>query len=56
MIRQRASGTTLQAIADGLIADDIATALGGRWQPGTVRHVLNSQRAADLRASSLTAQ
>lgn len=48
VIRERAGGRTLQAIADGLAADAIPTARGGRWQPGTVRHVLNSQRASDL--------
>ncbi|MBV6763057.1 recombinase family protein [Rhodococcus opacus] len=48
VLDQRAGGYTLQAIADGLIADGIPTARGGRWQPGTVRHVLKSQRAAEL--------
>jgi len=50
VLRERADGRTLQAIADGLIADGVPTARGGRWQAGTVRHVLNSQRAADLAA------
>lgn len=50
VLTERAEGRTLQAIADGLTADGIATARGGRWQAGTVRHVLNSQRAAELGA------
>ncbi len=33
---------TLQAIADGLILDDVPTARGGTWRPSTVKRVLNS--------------
>jgi len=41
--RERASGATLQAIADGLDRDGIPTAQGGRnWWPGTVRDAIRS--------------
>jgi hypothetical protein len=36
----RNQGLTLQAVADRLNAEDIPTALGGRWHPSTVRGVL----------------
>jgi DNA invertase Pin-like site-specific DNA recombinase len=40
--RERAAGTSLTAIANGLNADGIPTAQGGRrWYPATVRHTLN---------------
>jgi Recombinase len=40
--RERAAGTSLTAIANGLNADAIPTAQGGRrWYPATVRHTLN---------------
>jgi DNA invertase Pin-like site-specific DNA recombinase len=39
---ERAAGHTLQAIADGLTADGIATARGGKWTPATVRKVAQS--------------
>jgi len=51
IITERDGGRTLQAIADGLRADGIATAQGGTWAPSNVRAVLKSQRAADLRTS-----
>jgi hypothetical protein len=38
----RAAGRSLAAIANGLNADRIPTAQGGRrWYPGTVRYTLN---------------
>jgi len=41
--RERASGATLQAIADGLDRDGIPTAQDGRhWHAGTVRDVIRS--------------
>ncbi len=40
--RERAAGTSLAAIANGLNADRIPTAQGGRrWYPATVRYTLN---------------
>jgi DNA invertase Pin-like site-specific DNA recombinase len=43
--RERAAGRSLAAIADGLNADRIPTAQGGRrWYPGTVRYTLNRTR------------
>jgi DNA invertase Pin-like site-specific DNA recombinase len=40
--RERAAGHSLAAIANGLNADRIPTAQGGRrWYPATVRHTLN---------------
>jgi DNA invertase Pin-like site-specific DNA recombinase len=40
--RERAAGTSLTAIANGLKGDGIPTAQGGRrWYPATVRHTLN---------------
>jgi DNA invertase Pin-like site-specific DNA recombinase len=42
MRRERAAGTSLAAIANGLNADRIPTAQGGRrWYPATVRYTLN---------------
>jgi DNA invertase Pin-like site-specific DNA recombinase len=39
--RERARGRSLRAIADGLNADGVPTAQGGRaWYPGTVRYTL----------------
>ena len=39
--RERAAGTSLAAIANGLNADRIPTAQGGRrWYPATVRYTL----------------
>jgi len=43
--RERAAGKSLTAIADGLKADRIPTAQGGRrWYPATVRYTLNRTR------------
>jgi DNA invertase Pin-like site-specific DNA recombinase len=43
--RERAAGRSLAAIADGLNADRIPTAQGGRrWYPGTVRYTLKRTR------------
>jgi DNA invertase Pin-like site-specific DNA recombinase len=43
IVRQREAGRTLQAIADGLNADEVPTAQGGRqWYPSTVAAVLRS--------------
>ena len=40
--RERATGNSLTAIANGLNADRIPTAQGGRrWYPATVRYTLN---------------
>lgn len=52
VIREREAGRTLQAIADGLKADGIATAQGGVWAPSNVRAVLKSQRASELRSNA----
>jgi DNA invertase Pin-like site-specific DNA recombinase len=54
VLTERRAKRTLQAIADGLTSDGILTARGkDSWQAGTVRHVLNSQRAADLAAEEV---
>jgi DNA invertase Pin-like site-specific DNA recombinase len=43
--RERAAGRSLAAIANGLNADRIPTAQGGRrWYPATVRYTLNRTR------------
>src|SRR4051812_48774987 len=43
VVPERASGMTMAAIADGLIADSVPTARGGaRWYPSTVAAVLRS--------------
>jgi len=43
IVAERAAGRTLQAIADGLAADGVPTARGGRcWYPRTVLAVLES--------------
>jgi hypothetical protein len=40
--RERAAGSSLAAIANGLNADRIPTVQGGRrWYPATVRYTLN---------------
>ena len=40
--RERAAGRSLAAIANGLNADRIPTAQGGRrWYPATIRYTLN---------------
>ena len=41
IVNQRATGETLQSIADGLNTDGVATAQGGSlWRPSSVRAVL----------------
>jgi len=47
IVRERAGGATLQAIADGLAADGVPTAQGGSWRPGTVAVVVRYATAAD---------
>ena len=43
--RERAAGKSLTAIANGLNADLIPTAQGGRrWYPATIRYTLNQTR------------
>jgi Recombinase len=43
--RERAAGRSLAAIANGLNADRIPTAQGGRrWHPATIRYTLNRTR------------
>ncbi len=43
IVAERAAGRTLAAIAEGLNADQVATAQGGRrWYPSTVRWALES--------------
>lgn len=50
VLTERGQGRSLPVIAAALEADGIATARGGaRWYPSTVKAVLDSQRAADLR-------
>ena len=44
MISMRNNGSTLQAIADGLHADDILPRDGGRWSPTVIRTII--KRAA----------
>lgn len=44
IVRERAAGLTLAAIADLLTAEGVPTAKGGvRWWPSTIRAVLSSQ-------------
>ena len=46
IVTERASGHTLQQIADGLNQDRVPTAHGGTvWWPSTVRYVLQSHNA-----------
>ena len=42
IVRQRAAGRSLQAIADDLTSEGIPTAKGKSWHPSTVAHVLRS--------------
>lgn len=50
IVDERADGATLQAIADGLHRDGIATARGGaKWYPATIKAALGSQDAATAR-------
>ncbi|MHB8670799.1 MAG: recombinase family protein [Acidimicrobiales bacterium] len=49
IVADRARGLTLQAIADRLGAEGVATAHGGkRWYPSTIRDVLHGQAAAGV--------
>lgn len=54
VVAEREAGRSLRAIADGLTADGVATARGGRWHASTVRAVLRSveldEQAAQARA------
>jgi hypothetical protein len=48
----RASGNTLQRIADHLNAVSIPARRGGRWHPATVRYILDNPNAARWNTSS----
>jgi DNA invertase Pin-like site-specific DNA recombinase len=48
IVRERRDGATLTAIAGSLALDEIPTAQGGKWWPGTVRKVLQGQDAHHL--------
>lgn len=51
VLAERAAGVTLQAIADGLASDNVATAQGGsKWFPATVAKVIRGQDAQRLAA------
>ena len=51
IVAERDAGSTWQAIADGLMADEVPTARGGvRWYPASVRKVYTGQDAAAIRA------
>lgn len=53
IVAERDARRTWQAIADGLMADDIATAHGGvRWYPASVRKVYVGQDAAAIRSEA----
>lgn len=49
IVAERAS-KSLRAIADGLNADAVPTAQGGRWWPSTVQFVL--EREAEIKGSA----
>ena len=51
VVEMRESGATLQAIADRLTAEGVATPRGGRWHLATVRRILESHRL-DAEASA----
>ena len=44
VVQMRESGATLQAIADRLTDDGVATPRGGRWHLATVKRILDSHR------------
>ena len=47
IVRERAAGRSLRSIADGLDADGVATAHGGRrWYPSTIQAVMRGARSA----------
>ena len=49
IVRERREGSSLSAIADGLVADGVSTAQGGAtWWPATIRKVLAGQDASAL--------
>jgi DNA invertase Pin-like site-specific DNA recombinase len=53
IVAAKASGATLTAIASDLTARGVPTVRGGaRWYPSTVRAVLGSQVAEDLRGAA----
>lgn len=52
VVAMRAVGKTLQAIADVLNSDGIATARGGTWQRGTVHALLRSARLDGVTAAA----
>lgn len=43
VLAERATGRTLRAIANGLTADGIGTARGGRWHASTVAQVIQTE-------------
>jgi DNA invertase Pin-like site-specific DNA recombinase len=49
IVAERASGATMRAIAAGLETDEVPTARGGHWQPGTVAAVLKSAELTSAR-------
>lgn len=54
---EREAGGALQSIADGLTADGVPTARGGKWHPSTVQAALETvrlDREADERARDRT--
>lgn len=42
IVRERAEGRSLSAVARSLAADGVPTATGGRWHPSTIKQVLSS--------------
>lgn len=51
IVSERDAGRTWQAIANGLMADEVETAQGGvRWYPASVRKVYTGQDASAIRA------
>lgn len=48
IVAEREAGRSMRAIADGLTADGIPTARGGKWHPSTVAYVLRSPVADAL--------
>lgn len=53
IVAEREAGSTWQAVADGLMADEVETAHGGvRWYPASVRKVYTGQDAAAVLATT----
>ena len=51
IVDERSNGRTFQAIAEGLMADDVPTARGNaRWYPATIKAVVMSDNAAAIKA------